>query len=340
MKKVEKVSIGGYAFTMDADASAAAEEYMKEMEEFYSNREITDGIEERMAELLHERTAGDGVVSKDTVMGIIDILGRPEKIEETQPDDDTQDRPRKKLYRDMENAKVAGVCSGLGAYLNVDTAVFRLLFVILTFVGFFFDGYRWGHYQLYLTVPIIYVILWICIPAARTARQRWESKGEDGTAEDIRRTIEKGASEVGDAITKVSNDPAWSGVGRVLETVVGLLLIIIAVSGLFAGALAVFGWEWLGLSTYLSELLMDITRDFSQAAEIFATPWVKALALVVYILPFLGMLYGGIMLLFKFKSPSWHPGLVIFVLWLIALVALGILILACVFSAGHAFLSV
>ena len=47
------------------------------------------------------------------------------------------------------------------------------------------------------------------------------------------------------------------------------------------------------------------------------------------------MLYGSIMLLFRFKSPSWHPGLVIFILWVIALVALLILFFACLFTASH-----
>ena len=34
---------------------------------------------------------------------------------------------------------------------------------------------------------------------------------------------------------------------------------------------------------------------------------------------------GALQLLFGFKSPSWHPGLVIFILWLMSLIATGIL---------------
>ena len=44
------------------------------------------------------------------------------------------------------------------------------------------------------------------------------------------------------------------------------------------------------------------------------------------ILPFVGLLYGGIQLIFGFKSPSWKPGLVIFVLWLIDLVVLAVVL--------------
>jgi hypothetical protein len=39
------------------------------------------------------------------------------------------------------------------------------------------------------------------------------------------------------------------------------------------------------------------------------------------------MLYGGIQLIFGFKSPSWRPGLVIFILWLIVIIVL--LVLGC-----------
>ena len=58
-----------------------------------------------------------------------------------------------------------------------------------------------------------------------------------------------------------------------------------------------------------------------------ATPWVVALAALAVILPFVGMLYGGIQLIFGFKSPSWRPGLVIFILWLIVIIVL--LVLGC-----------
>ena len=85
MKEVEKVSLGGYAFTLDTDAAEFAAGYLGELERFYAGREgggeILEGIEERMAELLREKCGQDGVVSKPMIEGIIAILGRPEEIE-------------------------------------------------------------------------------------------------------------------------------------------------------------------------------------------------------------------------------------------------------------------
>jgi len=38
----------------------------------------------------------------------------------------------KKLYRSKKDKKIAGVCGGLGEYLNVDSTIIRLLLIFLT----------------------------------------------------------------------------------------------------------------------------------------------------------------------------------------------------------------
>ncbi|MBR2227663.1 MAG: hypothetical protein IJ893_07310, partial [Bacteroidales bacterium] len=85
MKEIEKVSIGGYAFTLEKDASAQVEAYLKDLEAHYlgqpGGKEIMEGIEERMAELLLERRGQNGVATVADIRAILDILGRPERIE-------------------------------------------------------------------------------------------------------------------------------------------------------------------------------------------------------------------------------------------------------------------
>ena len=138
---------------------------------------------------------------------------------------------------------------------------------------------------------------------------------------------------MGDALRQVGKSPAWGRLGRALEIFFGLLLLIIAVSGLFAGGLGLFGWEWLGLRDAYDSLIREAVYDYPRIEAVINTPWVQWLAATVCFLPFLGMLYGSIMMIFHYKSPSWHPGLVIFVLWLIAIVALAILVCSVVLSA-------
>lgn len=41
----------------------------------------------------------------------------------------------KRLYRSRTDRLIGGVCGGLGAYLDIDPTVIRLLFVLLAFAG-------------------------------------------------------------------------------------------------------------------------------------------------------------------------------------------------------------
>ena len=85
MTEVQKVSIGGYAFTLEVEAYNIVKQYLDELNEYYAAREggteIMEGIEERMAELLYEKCADDGVASVAEVEDIIATLGKPSAIE-------------------------------------------------------------------------------------------------------------------------------------------------------------------------------------------------------------------------------------------------------------------
>ena len=127
---------------LDKDASEKIAAYIGELEAHYLSRdggkEVMEGIEERIAELLLDRCGKDRVVSLADVQYVIDVIGKPEKIEEDDPEPGQADeKPRKKLYRDMENKRLGGVCSGLAAYFGGDVAVWRLVFTIVTLVIFF-----------------------------------------------------------------------------------------------------------------------------------------------------------------------------------------------------------
>lgn len=46
----------------------------------------------------------------------------------------------KRLYRSKTNRVFAGVCGGLGDYLQVDPVMLRLIWVIITLISGFFPG--------------------------------------------------------------------------------------------------------------------------------------------------------------------------------------------------------
>ena len=61
-------------------------------------------------------------------------------------------RAARKLFRSRTDRKIAGVCAGMGHYLDLDTSLVRVLFVLVTFAVGFFPGL------------IAYVLAWIIVP--------------------------------------------------------------------------------------------------------------------------------------------------------------------------------
>ncbi len=91
--------------------------------------------------------------------------------------------PRKKLFRDIDDKIVGGVCSGIANYFGINVWIPRVLFLlpILSIVsrwgswGGFPDIFRVGFSP---TALIIYIILWLVIPEANTTSEKLEMKGE------------------------------------------------------------------------------------------------------------------------------------------------------------------
>ena len=332
MTEIEKVSIGGYAFTLEKAASEEVGKYLKNLEAHYlgkpGGKEIMEGIEERMAELLLERCGRNGVATMADIQSLIGILGRPERIEADDPEpSEAQPKPQKKLYRDLENKKIAGVCAGLGNYFNFDVVAMRIIFCVIT-LALFFTGVDEGVWS--LSGFAVYVILWLAMPAARTAQERWAIKGDAGTLDDIQRNIRNGVEEVGDAarrgMREVTDTVRGHGneLGKILLLVIGIILLLGGVSGL--ASVSVIGLKGPTLlSAPIDSFLDDMSLHAPAFYEMVNTPWILVLVILAVVLPLIGLIYGGIQLIFGFKPPKWRPGLVIFVLWLIVLVVLAVL---------------
>ena len=332
MTEIEKVSIGGYAFTLEKAASEEVGKYLKNLEAHYlgkpGGKEIMEGIEERMAELLLERCGRNGVATMADIQSLIGILGRPERIEAEDPEpEQAQARPQKKLYRDLENKRIAGVCAGLGNYFNFDVVAMRIIFCVIT-LALFFTGADEGVWS--LSGFAAYAILWLAMPAARTAQERWAMKGDAGTLDDIQRNIRNGVEEMGDAarrgMDEVRDTVRGHGneLGKIILLVIGIILPLGGVSGL--ASVSVIGLKGPTLfSAPLDRFLDELSVDVPIFYDMVNTPWIMVLAVLAVVLPLIGLIYGGIQMIFGFKPPKWRPGLVIFVLWLVVLVVLAVL---------------
>ncbi len=336
MKTVEKVSVGGYAFTMESEAAAAAAAYLGELQAFYAGKssgaEILEGIEERMAELLMEKAPDGGVVTADMVAHVTETLGRPEAIEaedtagspeaasEPAEPAEAPKTPRRRLYRDPSSRVVAGVCGGLGTFLNIDPFVFRLLFVIFSLTGFHFLR----HNVVSLSAPFLYLIFWVCMPMARTVRQRDEQHGQVGTVDGISQRVRREAF----AEPVTPSKPALSWISRLLGVATGVFSLLAGVA-ILAGVAAVV-WASLRASGNMSyvyhRLLEEISVFGTDLSSVTSDPLVPLMVLIAVLLPAIGLIYAGVLLIFDLRPPRWHPGLWLFILWLVVLVVLAVFV--------------
>lgn len=188
MKKTVNVAIGGCSFIIDEDACNALSNYLDRFKaaigDSSSSKEVMDELENRIADLLKGRLGSREVVTLAIAEEVIGQLGYPEGY--TGPEscassdnggqkqyDGYQERPVRKLYRDTDEKKIAGVCSGLALFLGVDVVIMRIIFLIAFICG---TAGGW-----------IYLIIWIAAPEAKTAAEKCELRGIPATAENIRR---------------------------------------------------------------------------------------------------------------------------------------------------------
>lgn len=304
MKKIININLSGRVIPIEDSAYEQLQVYIESLRRYFANEEsrdeIINDIESRIAELMSDKVRkGTSCITDADVNEIASSMGRPEDFE-AEAATDVHDIPltgsstgqqqqqssssgqqqqaqaerpragRDRLYRDTSDKFIGGVCSGIAAYMNVDPAIVRILFAIVTFGGFglgfiayiamwiilpprdldeysgkrlfrnpeekviggvasglaaYFgrstssirlifaaplllnilfsvlsDGH-WGDFDLFWNIGfssitgtfiLVYIILWIVLPEARTTYQKMEMRGEKVDVNTIRQNVKEG----------------------------------------------------------------------------------------------------------------------------------------------------
>ena len=200
MDKTKNISLGGFSFLIEENAYTALSQYLAEVRQHLQHNsdrdEIIFDVEQRMAELLKDRTANREVIMHQDVLYLIEVLGKPEQyVEDEETDKATNAAPEasaqafsanKPLYRDIDDCKIGGVLSGMAHYFNISPTMLRIAFavcLILSFVVsyrwiFLFNGVSWA-------IIILYILLWMIVPAAVTTAQKLEMQGAAVTLDSL-----------------------------------------------------------------------------------------------------------------------------------------------------------
>ncbi len=351
MNKILHINMGGYPFSIDEDAHAYLEQYLDTISRHFrgadGQEEIMSDIENRMAELLQERLITRKILAVDDIRAVISIMGRPEDFgaepldtsgyETGDQHKETSDsrssvKTGKRLYRNPDDKVVSGVCSGIAAYFGIKDPIWiRLAFALLAIGG---GG---------SSIPVYFVLMFL-MPAAKTAKEKLEMRGEPINVENLAKTVEseiksfsnqfkgfgkkneqEGTGQDTNHAFRESIQEGVSFLSRTLRALGDTLGQILRPVFLAFGAIlvVVFIALWtaaiLGFFKFKPLLLMLLP----------GSPMLSILA-VMNIFFILGTIIAGIVILvmrlfFRIKvARTWTAGLWIF--WAINLVSLGVIV--------------
>lgn len=159
MKETINVNIAQQAFTMDMDAYSELTKYLEDIGRRLpeTDTETMGDIESRIAEIFRERVPSPMmVITYGVVQCTMKQLGDAETFGEASRPLRSEKHtvnplglPRK-FWRMRSPRSIAGVCSGLAIYFDIDITLVRILFILGFFMGF--------------STLLLYIILWIVIP--------------------------------------------------------------------------------------------------------------------------------------------------------------------------------
>ncbi len=336
MNKTININLDGLAFKIEEEAFERLNTYLDTIKQRLGNneeaQEVIADIEARIAELFQYKCQGCTIQLAD-VEEIIHTIGEPAEIidEDENSEHDNEQKStydhsgsqayvgKKSLYRDPDDRFLGGVCAGLGAYFDVDPLVFRIIAVVsaIASAGITF---------------LIYIILWIAMPKAKTLGQRIEMRGGI-TFKKMGDNIKEEYSAVTSKFKEYKNKPNYKRMqnraSKTGDAMANGLYQLLNIFGILLGVLIVI-WSALTImslaglfafkDTILSLIMTDGNEFITSVPDRFIAyqdqTMLSVAALLIIGIPFLVILYLGLKLIFRFKGHGKVIGMSALILWL------------------------
>src|SRR5690606_19064367 len=213
----------------------------------------------------------------------------------------------RKLMRDPDDKVFGGICSGLGHYFGIEARWIRLILVLL----FIFGG----------TGLLLYIILWIVMPLARTRADRMAMRGEAPNLQNFKRSFQEEMEGLRSNFTgaEAGLRKGLQSAGKfivsafiILAKVVGVLFIIGACIGLVVLLISVFAsFGFLGSTTDMAMFPLNVIEPGLRTPMLIS-------ALAVAIIPFVALVALVIRILFNKSVMGRYTGFTLLAGWLIA----------------------
>lgn len=267
MNKTVNINLAGFVMHVDEEAYSRLRGYLESVRRSLGNaegaEEIIRDVEARLVELFQERMGESRqVVMLDDVDAAIAVLGQPEDYKMTDGDEEESSstepnfRPKKKVFRNPDDKIIGGVAGGLSAYLGIDAIWLRLLLVALFFAG---PGF------------LLYIILWIVMPEARTTAQKLQMRGEpvnlSSIEKSIREELKRAGKSMNDTAKELSELTITQRLTRFLQNTIDLIVNLLKL--LFVNVFRLIGifLVVLGVFIIISLTLGLFFGDFNMNGE-------------------------------------------------------------------------
>lgn len=293
MKKALQISLAHTLFTIEEDAYTRLAAYLESIRSLFANvegkEEIISDIEGRIAERFLE--SKKSIVAIEEVNQIIEAMGLAEEYKEDIAGSPPPPAPPgpKKFYRDPQGALLGGVCTGLATYFNIEVIWVRLLFVI----GTILNGLG----------LLVYLVIWLIAPEAKTSSQRLEMEGLPVTIETLKETASEAMKSTGTTVRTAGHASAETIRYLVHSTLGAVLLAARWVMGIGLTVLGVLVALAVSFALPFIASTGQGTDYFPMAlTDLLPVPLLWAIFLTVYlvcIIPCIVALLLGLSLLWK-----------------------------------------
>lgn len=329
MKKTISINISGLVFNIEEEAYNVLSNYLEEIRGILAQQEgvdeILEDIESRIAELFNERLHDHkAVITYDDVADIIQIMGSPKQYkldddsntsfnEESTESMGASTSHQKRFYRDEDDAVIGGVASGLGHYFGIDPVIIRVIFVLMFVLG--------G------SGILLYLILWIVIPAAESTAQKLQMRGEPVNVDSIKNYVHNIKDEAKSGVSNASKSvrsaakrgsSALARIIAILGRIIGFGMMVFGLIFFVVVILIHFG----NLGSFLS-LQGDISNNFYSLTGLIFPEGSEQLGFwslfFAIILPVIAITVIGIKLLFQITRKSKILSIVGLVFWIISI---------------------
>lgn len=328
MKKTTQIHIGGQHFMIDEDAFEKLGHYIDSLKAHFkkdgeAGKEIVEDIEQRIAEILSQKTTSSAQpVTLEDINQVIHTLGNVDdfvyegvpnsKDQEYKEEPRTGRRNYRRLYRDGDQRYLGGVASGLAQYFDTDPVLIRLAFIALIFL----KGFG----------ILLYLILWLAVPKARSAAEKLQMKGRPVNLSTIQETVQEEIDKSRGDVNSSGRQGLMHSAGFILVAFLKFFMMFLGVMFLIFGSIfmAVFLVVILGFTNILGATGWWPQFQIPEMASFFqnSTQYYAALIslIVISIIPIIGLIYGGIKILFHIETR--HPIMraFLFTSWILALI--------------------